>query len=234
MIQYIHALIEKCAQVDGETQQVMRFVFAAAKTHGSRVLDVGCGYGRFLRPMIAAGLQVAGVDVNPAIVSANRAAGLNCMTAKEFETSNDLYDVILMAHIIEHLTPRELVNFMDAYLDRLKPGGQLVIVTPLMSDYFYEDFDHIKPYLPTGILMVFGERAAQVQYYARNRMELRDIWFRRSPFRISHARGRYQRTPVRYCLLVLDLMSAAIFLLSGRLIGRADGWVGVFEKSGGK
>ena len=56
---------------------------------------------------------------------------------------------------------------MDGYLDRLKVGGHLVIATPLMSNNFYDDFDHVRPYQSLGILMVFGGGAAQVQYYAR-------------------------------------------------------------------
>jgi hypothetical protein len=120
---------------------------------------------------------------------------------------------------------------MDVYLDRLKPGGRLVIATPLMSEYFYDDFDHIRPYQPVGIQMVFGERAAQVQYYSRNKLALRDLWFRRSPKRISHARARYLPTRTYWALFALDLLASAAFLLSGRLFGTTNGWVGVFEKT---
>jgi hypothetical protein len=100
-----------------------------------------------------------------------------------------------------------------------------------MSDYFYDDFDHVKPYLPTGLMMVFGETGAQVQYYARNKLVLRDLWFRRNPLRLSYMRGRYVRTPARYLLIALDILSACVFLLSARLIGKTDGWVGVFERT---
>jgi SAM-dependent methyltransferase len=230
MIRLLRALIEKNSQIDGETSKVLHFAFDAAKSCGTRVLDIGCGYGRFLRPLRDAGLDATGVEINPEIVAANRTAGLSCMTAAEIEASATTYDVMVIAHVIEHFAPTDLMRLMDNYLDRLKTGGRLIIATPLASDYFYDDFDHIKPYQPTGILMVFGAGAAQVQYYARNRLALRDLWFRRAPLRITHARGRYLRSPLRYILICLDLLSAAAFLLSGRLIGRADGWVGVFEK----
>lgn len=42
------------------------------------------------------------------------------------------------------------------------------------------------------------------------------------------------RTPVRYLILVPDLLSTALFLASGGLAGKADGWVAVFEKAGGR
>jgi SAM-dependent methyltransferase len=232
MIRFLRNLIDKCVQIDGEPQKIMRFVTAAAQICGPRVLDAGCGYGRYLKLIIGAGLNATGVEINPEIAAANRAAGLSCVTADEFEKTNEKYDMILMAHIIEHFAPKDLVHFMDTYLDHLKPGGRLIVATPLGSDYFYDDFDHIKPYQPIGLIMVFGESAAQVQYYARNQLALRDIWFRRSPLRISHARGRYLRTPGRFLLAALDLIAAAAYLLSGGLIGTTNGWVGVFEKTG--
>jgi len=56
---------------------------------GRRVLDVGCGYGRLLALLQAAGLEPTGVDLNPEIVAANRKAGLSCISTDEFESSND-------------------------------------------------------------------------------------------------------------------------------------------------
>jgi SAM-dependent methyltransferase len=216
--------------VDREAQYVMRQVESAASRAGRRVLDVGCGFGRFLGQMQKAGLDATGVDVNPEIVAANRKAGLRCVGADEFAQTGDTYDVLLMAHVIEHFAPRELLQFMDGYLDRLRPGGTLVIATPLMSDYFYDDFDHVRPYQVAGIQMVFGQGGAQVQYYSRNKLELRDLWFRRSPIWISHSRGRYFPGTLAPVLAVLDILAGLAFLVSGRLVGKANGWVGVFEK----
>jgi hypothetical protein len=176
------------------------------------------------------GFAATGVDINAAIVQHNRDAGLNCITVEEFERTADQYDVILMSHVIEHFAPKELVEFMDAYLDRLKAGGQLVIATPLISSNFYDDFDHVRPYQPIGLLMVFGPDQAQVQYYARNRLALRDVWFRRSPWRGSYRRARYINGPMSRVLQCFEFLAALGFRASGGLLGRADGWVGRFEK----
>lgn len=233
MIRSLRALIDKCTQIDGEPLKIMRFISEAANACGTRVVDAGCGYGKYLKMIRSAGFDAIGVEINPAIIAQNRAAGLPCMSAEEFEKSGETYDVILMAHIIEHFAPADLVRFMDSYLDHLRPGGRLIVATPLGSDYFYDDFDHIKPYQPIGLSMVFGDNAAQVQYYARNKLVLRDIWFRKSPLRISYARGRYLRTPGRLVLAALDLLAAAAYVISCGLIGTTNGWVGVFEKTGG-
>ena len=196
----------------------------------SKILDVGCGFGRNMHMMMKLGLDVTGVDVNPEIVKANRLAGLKCYSTDEFKTSDEDYGLILMSHVIEHFSPAELINFMDDYLDRLRPGGYLLIATPLASSNFYDDFDHIRPYQPMGLLMVFGSDNAQVQFYARNKLELRDIWFRRGHFRLNSFRARYIFSPTTRILQIMEFCGALAFRVSGGLIGRTDGWVGLFRK----
>jgi len=135
-----------------------------------------------------------------------------------------------MSHVIEHLSSSELLHFMDAYLDRLKPLGYLVLATPLLSSNFYDDFDHVRPFSPTGLLMVFGDQTAQVQYYARNRLALKDLWFRKGPWRPSHVRARYIRSPMTRPVQIVEFLAAGVFHLSAGWLGRTDGWIGLFQK----
>jgi SAM-dependent methyltransferase len=196
-----------------------------------RVLDVGCGYGRYLRWLGERGFEAVGVDANAEVVQANRAAGLTCRTPEELAAAGGIFDVVLMCHVIEHFRPDELISFMDQYLDRLRPGGHLVVATPLLSSSFYDDFDHVRPYQPIGLDMVFGDRTAQVQYYARNRLQLKDLWFRRSPWRPAYVRARYIRSPMTRVVQLAELGAALAFRLTGGLLGRTDGWVGLFQKA---
>jgi hypothetical protein len=140
------------------------------------------------------------------------------------------FDLILMSHVIEHFSPSDLKDFIDGYLDFLVPNGYLVIATPLMSDYFYDDFDHVKPYQPTGILQVFGNDKAQIQYYAKNKLELRDLWFRKGQYRLSFFSANYIKSRKTRLLQAFTFASAFLFLISFGLIGKKDGWVGVFQK----
>jgi hypothetical protein len=173
---------------------------------------------------------VTGVDANPELVQRNRQAGLQCLHVDEWVKTDDTYDVILMSHVIEHFTPNDLLPFMDGYLDRLKVGGSLIIATPLLTPYFYDDFDHIKPYHPRGISMVFGTNNAQVQYYSRNKLVLEDVWIRRNPVSVPHTSGRYISGLRAKPHQVMMFLSAVMFRLSGGLIGEASGWVGRFKK----
>src|SRR5213593_424556 len=183
--------------VDHETRKVTEFVGRRSAGLGQRckVLEAGCGRGRYLRMLSGMGFDVTGVDANPELVRANREAGVHCLTTEEFKQSNERYDVLLLSHVIEHFPPGDLVAFMDGYLDRVKVGGHVVVATPLFTRFFYDDFDHVKPYNPVGFLMVFGENRAQVQYYARNKLRLEDIWIRRGYWRFAHRRSRYLRSP---------------------------------------
>ena len=232
MLEWLRALHRHSLDQGGEGSMLVDAIRAGCHGADTRVLDVGCGYGRNLRALRAAGIAAIGVEINPAIVAANRRDGLDCIGVDEFERADGMFEVILMAHVIEHFAPADLLAFIDRYLDRLTVGGRLVIATPLMSKYFYDDFDHVKPYQPAGLMMVFGAGSAQVQYYARNRLKLVDLRFRRAPLRISYARSRYVRTPARYALMAADFVCGAAFFLTAGIIGRTDGWIGVFEKTG--
>jgi len=73
-----------------------------------RVLDIGCGIGRNLQHLDGHGV---GVDINPHSIEVARQAGLTAHTSQEFATSRDAvpgaYDSLLLAHILEHMTPGE-------------------------------------------------------------------------------------------------------------------------------
>jgi SAM-dependent methyltransferase len=227
----MNALLNWALDHDNEAPRTLAFVDSCARPgRGLNVLDVGCGYGRLLKPLAGRGHQAIGVDANPAIVAANRAAGLNCFTTDEFKTDTRKFDVVVLSHIIEHLAPAALLSFLDSYLDRLAPGGHMIIATPLLSPYFYDDLDHVRPYQPTGILMFFGAGQAQVSGYGRNRVELVDIWYRRSYCRLSHKRALYVRSPLTRLVRLVNFGSAVIWRLSGGRFGRTDGWVGKFRK----
>lgn len=217
---------------DHDQPIIRKFLDKYAKSEKSQyqVLDVGCGYGKKTIALATAGYDVLGVDVNPQLVEICQKQGLNCITLEELSQRTEKFDAILMSHIIEHFNPSDLKEFMDSYLDRLKSGGYLIIATPLLTDYFYEDFDHIQPYLPVGILMVFGKSTTQVQYYSRNKLGLKDLQFRRRPYRFVFVRGKYIRNWTTKFYQVLEFIGVLLYFVSFGWLGKKDGWVGIFQK----
>lgn len=219
---------------DRETPKVIEFVRRAAGERNAVILDVGCGYGRTLSALRAAGISGIGIDINPEIVASNKRNGLNCFTPDEFTSQHPVVDVIIMSHVIEHFVPRELVAFLDKYLECLRPGGYLLVATPLLTARFFDDFDHVKPYQPVGLGMVFGGGEAQVQFYGRHRLRLADVWFRRSAYFVTFARGLYVKSWTTPFLRMVNLAGAVLFRASGGAFGQLSGWVGLFEKIDGR
>jgi 2-polyprenyl-3-methyl-5-hydroxy-6-metoxy-1,4-benzoquinol methylase len=236
---YLRKVIGRCYQLsnkilgwryDWETRAI-RIFFKKYISPQNRILDVGCGYGRNMRTLLAGGYSnVTGVDVNPEIVKTNLTLGLNAMTAKAFQRTKDKFDAILLSHVVEHFAPEALLKFLDDYLNRLAPGGYLIIATPLHSAYFYDDFDHVKPYQPTGFLQILGGKSAQIQYYSKHQVELTDLWFRKNSLEIRYHKHLYIRGITSPILHAINFTSHILFLLSFRLLGKTDGWLGVFKK----
>lgn len=226
---FINIIQRKILKYDLEERQVLRFIKSYCP--GGSLLDVGCGYGRMLELIPPDKYEAFGVDLNAEIVRACNAKGLNCFTPKDFlGAERPQFDVILMLHVIEHMNPDECFKFIDAYLDKLKDGGILIIATPILTEYFFEDFDHIKPYYPAGINMVFSGDGAQVQYYSRNKLRMVDLWYKKYFYRLTNAKFIYFPTN-RFFQVLSKLLFALLFKASYGLVGRRDGWVGVFCKS---
>ena len=97
---------------------------------GGRMLDVGCGNGRFLTGMRSLGWSVAGVEFSEAGVKAARLSDLPVhhgdLASARFP--DDSFDLITARHVIEHIPEQHL--FMAELVRILRPGGRLVIETP--------------------------------------------------------------------------------------------------------
>jgi 2-polyprenyl-3-methyl-5-hydroxy-6-metoxy-1,4-benzoquinol methylase len=99
--------------------------------HPGFVLDVGCGIGRNLSHLNGHGV---GVDPNRACVAAARKAGLEAVTPEELDSlqaaQSRAFDSILVSHVLEHMPFEAAVDLVRQYLRYLKPGGQVIMITP--------------------------------------------------------------------------------------------------------
>jgi len=103
-------------------------------------LDVGCGIGRNLHHL---GPGAVGVDHNADSVAIARSLGLTAYTPEEFRASADCapasFDTILLAHVAEHMGRDMAVGLLKDYLPFLRPGGQVVFITPQEAGYRTDD-----------------------------------------------------------------------------------------------
>jgi SAM-dependent methyltransferase len=95
-----------------------------------RLLDVGCGKGRFLAAAQAAGWHGVGVEFSAASAEMARATNHIDVVVGDFLTVpiDEHFDAITMWHVLEHLPdPRAAV---ERAASLLQPGGRLVISVP--------------------------------------------------------------------------------------------------------
>lgn len=95
-----------------------------------RLLDVGCGNGRFLEWMADLGWGVEGVDTDPVTLEVAKSRGLQVRLGSlqsQGYTGNS-FDAVTLNHVIEHVHhPLSLVSECHRVL---RPGGLLAIITP--------------------------------------------------------------------------------------------------------
>ncbi len=105
---------------------------------GCRVLDLGCGVGRWSRLLAARGAMVTGVDISPTMIceARRRARSEGVANQCRFEVSDistlDLegeFDLVLGVTVLQHiLDPEALRAALLRMSARVAPGGRLVLL----------------------------------------------------------------------------------------------------------
>ena len=96
-----------------------------------RLLDVGCGNGRFLASMRILGWHVEGVEPDPPAAFAAREILHVLVTAGRLEDvtyAEGSFDAVTACHVIEHV--HHPVEFLAECYRILRPRGRMVVVTP--------------------------------------------------------------------------------------------------------
>lgn len=114
----------------------------------SKILDVGGGDGQFAETIERPDTHM--LDGNEESVQLLKQKFTNVTHGKLpfLLYPNEMFDLIHCSHVVEHLTPHELYDFLKEIDRCLKPGGHLIISAPLLYDSFYNDLSHVKPYNP--------------------------------------------------------------------------------------
>lgn len=153
-----------------------RFASYAELFTGRRaVLDVGCGTGAFVQACQRVGVGCRGVDSDPEMVRACAEAGVEAVHADALEYLDGLetasLDGLFSAQFVEHLIPRELVEFVRLAAEKVAPGGRIVIETlnpeclQVQYRWFWLDPTHqrlVHPFLLRDLLGAAGFCEAEI------------------------------------------------------------------------
>lgn len=139
----------------------------------ARVLEVGCGYGRYIKiPSEMGYTDCYGVDLSPeqiayartklALANVEQANALDWLVGKD-----ETYDCILGLDILEHLNMEDLLTLGERIYKALKPGGTIILQVPNgmspLNPIIYGDLTHVRAFTVRSmqqflLLVGFGEK----------------------------------------------------------------------------
>lgn len=119
----------------------------------ARVLDLGCGKGRFIKKLNEGGFFAQGIDLNSSYSSVPNITIGELPKALARWDDNSI-DVAVSFHLIEHLELSVYRDMLDEVYRILDAGGKIYLETPntqslvTMSLYYYKDPAHLMPRHP--------------------------------------------------------------------------------------
>ena len=132
--------------------EIMRLL---SPLEGKRVLELGCGFGRFSVFLAQQGASVTGVDIGPNLVAASNAlAKVNQVDCK-FQTANIVslpfesktYDIVIGIAVLHHLSKPDVSKALSEAYRVLNEAGQAIFLEPVENSKI---FDFIQNLVPVG------------------------------------------------------------------------------------
>ena len=124
------------------------------------VIDIGCGRGEFLDVCRKSGVPAKGIDINEDMVRHCKAKKHDIVLSDAVSylksLENNSVKGIFACHVIEHMRPNQLLEFLRLCSAKLSKGGKLALETPNPTSFFalsmfYRDFTHKQPIHPKTI-----------------------------------------------------------------------------------
>jgi cyclopropane fatty-acyl-phospholipid synthase-like methyltransferase len=148
-------------------ERYRRALRCAGDLRGKQVLDYGCGDGALLSWIAnrARPGTLYGFDPAPgAIEMAQRALRQHGIRASLHSATADLpraaFDAIICADVIEHVA--DVDGLLDEFSLLLRPGGRVVVTTPVRLTERPLDPNHVREWFPEEFVELFDASALRV------------------------------------------------------------------------
>ncbi len=109
---------------------------------GKKVVDLGCGTGENILPLVERGAEVTGIDISPDLIElarqrlekANLKATVRVCSAYETGLENGSIDIVFCMALIHHL---DIARVRDEMLRILAKGGVVILKEPIRLSKAY-------------------------------------------------------------------------------------------------
>jgi SAM-dependent methyltransferase len=176
---------------------------------GKRILDLGCGKGRFAARLTELGADVVGVDLSAAMLAKATGLARARASARRLPFADGSFDAVVAIEVLEHVGD---VNPVLAEIRRvLRPGGTLAILDKNASA-----LDARRPWLPALVIKRLDEWRGRWMYPVGGPVRERWFW----PERLRKVLNQHLSAAQYSFLIRPEEASWAVF----RLIPRARLW----------
>lgn len=160
------------AYVSARYQQVVKLIPHKSQ---QRILDIGCGDGVLLSFIKNAKLYGVDLDQTSLDFAATKVnAKFIQAPATKLPFKNNCFDVVLAAEIIEHLTqPKKLIQEVKRVL---KPGGYLIITTPVKQSGKLTDQLHVQEFSATELTKLLQTYFQSVTIFQSHPLWLKKLY----------------------------------------------------------
>lgn len=119
-----------CPRLDFVIRKVKEY--APTKPTNTKILDVGCGYGRFSYFLASLGYDVCGIDISKEAVGFAESEKIhkNCSfkVVKDISKLKGTYDIIISTEVLEHV--EDPCKFLRGLNKLMKEDALLILTTP--------------------------------------------------------------------------------------------------------
>lgn len=127
-----------------------RFILWLEYTPGGKLLEIGCGNGEYLKRMESLGWDVQGIEPDAEaarIAREQHRVPVTVARLEEADLPDNSLNAIIIQHVLEHVP--NPIKLLRRCLCLLKPGGQLIILTPNLESLghrlFNKSWVHLDP-----------------------------------------------------------------------------------------
>ena len=163
-----------------------KMIELAEPSKNQTALDFGCGHGLFLPTLSRNYGNVIGLDVRALPATENILKKFNCKNTKVYKMdgnnlsfTDETFDAVFCADVLEHF--KDMDRPLGEIRRVLRPGGKIVINTPLENPFFKVARAMIGYKKPADHYHSAKEVAEKVGEY----FSIRKIWRYPTPFRTA-------------------------------------------------